>query len=104
MASDFINAVLKTEEECRQKETEARKQAEEKKLRAKIDSAQILSEAHRQVEKMLADDKAAISESTRIRFEKDRKKMEAECRKISEKAEKNLERVTLLAVEALVQK
>lgn len=103
MASEFIQSVLKAEEECKNKELQAIKQAEEKKQRAKTDSARLISDAQKQVEKMLEDDKQAINTSTGQRLEKERKHIDEECAALSRTAGKNLDRVTDLVMEYLVR-
>lgn len=104
MASELIKAILETEETCAVKENEAKKKAEAKKQQAKSDAAKIIADAHKQVEKMLEDDKAAISASAEQRLAKERKKTDVECGRLSEKAAKNLDRVTAMAAEALVKR
>ncbi|MBQ8132859.1 MAG: hypothetical protein IJ192_00360 [Clostridia bacterium] len=103
MASEFIKKVLETEEKCKAEESQARNQAEAKKQQSKTDAANIVAEAHRQVEKMLEDDRSAILGSTEKNLAKEKKKMQAECDVLSEKAKKNTDRVTTLVLEALVK-
>ena len=103
MASEFIQSVLETEEECKNKEIRAAKQAEEKKQKAKTDSAKIISDAKKQVEKMLENDRQAIEVSIGQRLEKERKHIDDECAVLSETAEKNLDVVTETVVRSLVR-
>ena len=103
MASEFIQSVLKAEEECKNKELEAAKHAEEKKQKSKTDSAKIISDARKQVEKMLEDDRQAINTSTEERLEKERKHIDEECAGLSRTAEKNLDKVTELVMRSLVR-
>ncbi len=102
MASEFIKAVLEAEEECKNKELQAAKQAEEKKQKAKTDSARLISDARKQVEKMLEDDRQSINTSTGQRLEKERKHIDEECADLSRTAEKNLDKVTELVMKSLV--
>lgn len=102
MASEFIKAVLEAEEECKKQESEARKKAEEKKQKAKTDAENMTNDARKQVEKMLADDNTAVSASIAQRLAKERKKVQEECKQLSLKAEKNLQRVTDTVIKALV--
>lgn len=97
----MIEAILQTEEECRKKEADAREHAEEKKRNARTDSARIISDARREVDKMLRDDAAAIEKSSQLELERDRKKTDAQCSELCSKADKNLDRVTKLVVEAI---
>ena len=46
MASEMIRSILETEEDCKAKETEARKKAEARKQQAKEDAAEIISKAN----------------------------------------------------------
>ena len=103
MASEFIKSVLEAEEEFKKKELEVSRQAEEKKQKAKIDSAKLLSDSHKQVEKMLEDDRQAISISTRQRLEKEKKNIDEECAELSKTAEKNLDRVTELVMKSFAR-
>lgn len=103
MASEFIKSVLEAEEEFKKKELEVSRQAEEKKQKAKIDSAKLLSDSHKQVEKMLEDDRQAISISTRQRLEKEKKNIDEECAELSKTAEKNLDRVTELVMRSFAR-
>ena len=97
----MIEAILQTEEECRKKEADAREHAEEKKRNARTDSARIISDARSEVDKMLRDDAAAIEKSSQLELERDRKKTDAQCSALCSKADKNLDRVTKLVVEAI---
>ncbi len=102
MAKDFVRQILETEEECKSNEAQAKKQAEEKKQDAKKQSEKFISDAYKDVEKMLEDDKNAVSKSIDLRLEKERVKVQTECKKLSEKAEKNRSRVAAMAVDALI--
>ena len=101
MASEIIKAILAAEEECKQKETEARKKAETKKRQAVIDAENLVSDAKKQVEKMVEDDKAAITKSADQRLEKQKAKFSTECDALSAKASKNLNRVTDMVIKSL---
>jgi len=103
MASEMIRAILAAEEECKQKETEARKNAEAKKQKAKEDADQLIADAKKQVDSMINDDAAAVSRSAELRLEKEKKKFSAECDALSAKASKNLNKVTDLVIESIVQ-
>ena len=93
MADQFIKSVLETEEECRRKEADAKSLADTKK--------QIVAEAKESVEKMLKDDAEAIAKSSDKQMEREKLKLEEECRKLSETADKNRSRVTSLVVDML---
>ena len=101
MASEIIKAVLQVEEECKQKESEAKKQAEIKKQEAQKNARKIIEDAEKQVEKMLKDDQAAISDSSQRQLEKEKLKTKKQCDEISATARKNLSRVTGLVIEML---
>ena len=101
MASEIIKAVLQVEEECKQKESEAKKQAEIKKQEAQKSAQKIIEDAEKQVEKMLEDDYSAISDSSTRQLEKEKLKTKKQCDEISETAKKNLGRVTGLVIEML---
>ena len=101
MASEIIKAVLQVEEECKQKESEAKKQAEIKKQEAQKNARKIIEDAEKQVEKMLKDDYAAISDSSTRQLEKEKLKTKKLCDEISETAQKNLGKVTELVIEML---
>ena len=85
MASEIIKAVLQVEEECKQKESEAKKQAEIKKQEAQKSAQKIIEDAEKQVEKMLEDDYSAISDSSTRQLEKEKLKTKKQCDEISEK-------------------
>ena len=74
MAKDFLKAILEAEENCRNKENEAKKKAEERKISARTDSEKCISDAKKDVEKMLEDDKKAVSKSIDIRLKKEAEK------------------------------
>ena len=74
-----------------------------KKQKAKTDSAKIISDAQKQVEKMLENDRQAIEVSIGQRLEKERKHIDDECAVLSETAEKNLDVVTETVVRSLVR-
>ena len=101
MASELIKAVLDAEKECKQKESDARKKAEDKKQSAILEAREIVENAEKQTDKMLKDDKQAISGSSKRQLEKDKQKTKKECDEISAAAAKNLDRVTRLVIEML---
>ena len=101
MAKDLLKAVLDVEEQCRSREAEAKKLAEAKKQKAKSDSAKLISEAKKSVEKMLEDDSAAVTKSADARLEKEKVKFRAECDELSKKADGNRARVTALVIDAI---
>lgn len=89
------------DEECKQKESDARKKAEDKKQSAILEAREIVENAEKQTDKMLKDDKQAISGSSKRQLEKDKQKTKKECDEISAAAAKNLDRVTRLVIEML---
>lgn len=101
MASEIIKAILAAEEECKQKETEARKKAEAKKRQAGIDADNLVADAKKQVDKMIDDDKSAITKSADQRLEKQKVKFNTEFDALSKKAEKNIDRVTDMVIKAI---
>ena len=101
MASELIKAILETERECREKEADAKAQAEMKKQEALKKAREIVENAEQQTSKMLKDDKQAISASSKRQLEKEKQKTKKECDEISAAAEKNLDRVTRLVIEML---
>ncbi len=101
MADQFIKSVLETEEECRRKEADAKSLADTKKQNAKLEAERIVAEAKESVEKMLKDDAEAIAKSSDKQMEREKLKLEEECRKLSETADKNRSRVTSLVVDML---
>ena len=62
---------------------------------------EIVENAEQQTNKMLKDDKQAISASSKRQLEKEKQKIKKECDEISAAAEKNLDRVTRLVIEML---
>ncbi len=103
LAKDFLKAILEAEENCRNKENEAKKKAEERKISARTDSEKCISDAKKDVEKMLEDDKKAVSKSIDIRLKKEAEKSGEECKILSRKADNNRSRVISMAVEELVK-
>lgn len=103
MAKDLLKSVLELEEQCRSREAEAKKLADAKKQKAKDDSAKLISDARKSVEKMLEDDAAAVTKSADLRLEKEKLKFKTECESLSKKAEGNRERVTALVIDALTE-
>ena len=101
MASELIKAVLEAEKECKQKEMNAREQAELKKQDTLLKAREIVENAEKQTDKMLKDDKQAISGSSKRQLEKEKQKTKKECDEISAAAAKNLDRVTRLVIEML---
>lgn len=103
MASEFIAEILKTEDECKMQESEAKKLAEEKKLRAKDDAAKLIADAKKQVEIMLRDDAAAVANSSEQRMIKERVNVQKECDELSARAKRNTDRVTKLVAKAITE-
>ena len=101
MASELIKAVLEAEKECRQKEIDAKEKAELKKQDTLLKAREIVENAEKQTDKMLKDDKQAISGSSKRQLEKEKQKTKKECDEISAAAAKNLDRVTRLVIEML---
>ena len=79
MASELIKAILETEKECREKEADAKAQAEIKKQEALKKAREIVENAEQQTSKMLKDDKQAISASSKRQLEKEKQKTKKEC-------------------------
>ena len=103
MASEFIQSVLQTEEECRKKEAQARQDAELKKQETKKKAQEIVEQARQQVEQMLEDDAKATSKSAEMRLEKEKAKVRGQCEELSRTAEKNMGKVRKMAVELLTK-
>ncbi len=103
MASEMIRSILETEEDCKAKETEARKKAEARKQQAKEDAAEIISKANKQVDEMVKNDAAAIASSSQRRLDKQKQKFSGECDALSAKAAKNIGRVTDMVIAALTE-
>ena len=61
MASELIKAVLDAEKECKQKESDARKKAEDKKQSAILEAREIVENAQQDVIRFYNLDKMAIS-------------------------------------------
>ena len=103
MASEMIQSILKTEEDCKTREAEARKKAEARKQQAKDDAAALISEAHKQVDSMVNNDAAAIASSAQRRLDKQKQKFSGECKSLSDKAAKNIGKVTEQVIAALTE-
>jgi len=101
MASELIKAVLEAEKECRKKEADAKAQAEIKKQDTLRQAREIVENAEKQTDKMLRDDRQAISGSSKRQLEKEKQKTKKECDEISAAAARNLDRVTRLVIEML---
>ena len=98
MAKDFVRSILDTEEECKNKESQARKLAEDKKLDAKRQAEKFIIDANKDVDKMLEDDRQAVGKSIELRLEKEKVKVRGECDKLSALADKNRDNVIKLAL------
>ncbi len=103
VASEFISEILRTEEDCKQKEAESKRLAEEKRLRAKADAAALIAEAETQVRKMVSDDAEAVSKSSEMRLQKERDKVQKECDALSATAERNTKRVAKLVAQEIAE-
>ena len=97
MAKDMLDAVYKAEEECRQREAEAKSKASQAEQQAKKDCA-----------KLIKDAEAKANADAQALFEKAKQSGEAEitvetlCRKLSATAEKNRTKVITNAVNYLI--
>ncbi len=101
MASDIVKLILETEEDCKNKEADARKKAEAKKQKGKEEAERILADARSQVDSMVNNDAQAISGSAQLRLDKQKQKFKTECEALKKNASNNIDRVTGLVIEAI---
>ena len=101
MASEMLKAVLEVEQECSQKESAAKKQAEADKQDAKQKAADIVAGALKQADKMLSEHEGKMAEETSAELDKAKADAKKECSAISGNAAKNRDRVTKLVVDML---
>ncbi len=103
MASDMLKAVLAAEQECAQKEAEAKKQADANKQKAKQEAAAIVEKAQADAQKMLADNEKLLTLQAEKELEEAKTQARTECGKISDNARQNIGRVRKLVVELLTK-
>lgn len=102
MAKDMLDAVYKAEEECRQREAEAKSKASQAEQQAKKDCAKLIKDAEA---KANADAQALFGkakQSGEAELQKALNDAEKKCSAISATAEKNRTKVITNAVNYLI--
>lgn len=103
MASEMLKAVLAAEQECSQKEAEARQKAEADQAEAKKNAAERVAQARQQAENILQDHEKTLAAEAEARRKQGIAETMAQCQELSACAERNRSRVAKLVVEMLTR-
>lgn len=103
MAKDMLDAVFKTEEECRQRQAKARLQAEDRIKQTKADAKKLIDNIINESNKLSVELLTSVSKENDSQLESARQSAEDQCKKLSEIAEKNRSEVIKQAINILTE-